>query len=110
MIATSYLLHDIGKLKIPREILSKPGRLTIQEFEAMKTHTIQGEVIFKQIGLADLSYIAKSHHERRNGEGYPDSVATAFTTELEILQIIDVYSAHVSQPEVRVATGPLPGR
>ena len=92
-LATSYLLHDIGKLKIPREILSKPGRLTIQEFEAMKTHTIQGEAIFKQIGLADLSYIAKSHHERRNGEGYPESVLIAFTTELELLQIIDVYSA-----------------
>ncbi|WP_274307785.1 HD-GYP domain-containing protein [Solibacillus daqui] len=92
-LAIGYLLHDIGKLKTPRTILSKPGRLTAHEYEEMKMHTLHGEEIFKQIGLTDLAYIAKSHHERRNGEGYPESVPTIFTTELELLQIIDVYSA-----------------
>ncbi|MEK4700823.1 HD domain-containing phosphohydrolase [Solibacillus sp. FSL R7-0668] len=92
-LAIGYLLHDIGKLKTPRAILAKPGRLTAQEFEEMKLHTLHGEAIFNQIGLSDLAYIAKSHHERRNGEGYPESVPTVYTTELELLQIIDVYSA-----------------
>lgn len=92
-LAIGYLLHDIGKLKTPRTILAKPGRLTAQEFEEMKMHTLHGEAIFKQIGLSDLAYIAKSHHERRNGEGYPESVPTVYETELELLQIIDVYSA-----------------
>ncbi|HEY4623948.1 MAG TPA: HD domain-containing phosphohydrolase, partial [Solibacillus sp.] len=68
-------------------------RLTAQEFEEMKLHTLHGEAIFNQIGLSDLAYIAKSHHERCNGEGYPESVPTVYTTELELLQIIDVYSA-----------------
>lgn len=92
-IAIGYLLHDIGKLRIPKEILQKPGRLNTKEFELMKSHTIEGEKIFKQIGLLDYSYLARSHHERRNGEGYPESIPSVFTTELEILQIIDVYSA-----------------
>ncbi|MGN7478009.1 HD-GYP domain-containing protein [Solibacillus silvestris] len=92
-LAIGYLLHDIGKLKIPQQLLQKPGRLTAKEFETMKAHTLYGEAIFNQIGLSDLSYIAKSHHERRNGEGYPDSVPAFYTTELELLQIVDVYSA-----------------
>lgn len=61
-LAIGYLLHDIGKLKTPRAILAKPGRLTAQEFEEMKLHTLHGEAIFNQIGLSDLAYIAKSHH------------------------------------------------
>jgi HD-GYP domain-containing protein (c-di-GMP phosphodiesterase class II) len=92
-LAIGYLLHDIGKLKIPKEILQKPGRLNSKEFELMKSHTIEGEKVFKQIGLADFAYLARSHHERRNGGGYPESGPSIFNTELEILQIIDVYSA-----------------
>ncbi|WP_339213517.1 HD domain-containing phosphohydrolase [Solibacillus sp. FSL W8-0372] len=92
-LALGYLLHDIGKLKIPQQLLQKPGRLTAKEFDLMKTHTLYGEAILKQIGLSDLSYLAKSHHERRNGEGYPESMQINFKAELELLQIIDVYSA-----------------
>lgn len=92
-IAIGYLLHDVGKLKIPKDILQKPGRLNTKEFELMKSHTIEGEKIFKQIGLNDYAYLARSHHERRNGEGYPNNIPALFNTELEILQIVDVYSA-----------------
>ncbi|MEK4426679.1 HD-GYP domain-containing protein [Solibacillus sp. FSL K6-1523] len=93
-LATGYLLHDIGKLKIPLAILQKPSKLTIQEFEIMKRHTIEGAAIFKELGLSDFAYLAESHHERKDGKGYPrSSFAQDFTIELEILQIIDVYSA-----------------
>ncbi|MEK4627571.1 HD domain-containing phosphohydrolase [Solibacillus sp. FSL R7-0682] len=92
-IAIGYLLHDIGKLNIPKAILQKPGRLNAKEFDLMKSHTLEGEAIFNEIGLSQWAYLAKSHHERRNGEGYPGNSTTTFTIELEILQIIDVYSA-----------------
>ena len=92
-VAIGYLFHDIGKIKIPHSILQKPGRLNAKEFEIMKTHTIEGDKILQQIGLHDYAYLAKSHHARINGEGYPESDPSVFTTELEILQIIDVYSA-----------------
>lgn len=55
-ISIGYLLHDIGKLNIPKEILQKPGRLNTKEFELMKSHTIEGEKIFKQIGLNDYDF------------------------------------------------------
>lgn len=93
-LAIGYLLHDIGKLKIPLVILQKPSKLTRQEFEIMKTHTVEGEAIFKKLGLSDIAYLAKSHHERKDGGGYPQyQYAHDFAMELEILQIIDVYSA-----------------
>lgn len=92
-LSLGYLLHDIGKIKVPQQLLQKPGRLTAKEFDLMKTHTLYGEAILKQIGLSDLSYLAKSHHERRNGEGYPENTQITSQAELELLQIIDVYSA-----------------
>lgn len=56
-LAIGYLLHDIGKLKIPQSILQKPGRLNTREFDLMKSHILEGERLFTRIGLSDLSYL-----------------------------------------------------
>ncbi|HRS20155.1 MAG TPA: HD domain-containing protein [Clostridia bacterium] len=67
------MLHDIGKIKIPQEILSKPGSLTTEEFEIVKKHTSYGYELLKRSSALSTyaSYIALTHHERYDGEGYP---------------------------------------
>lgn len=68
----SALLHDIGKVGIPEQILFKPGRLTDKEYEIMKRHTIIGHEIIKRVRpLQDAATVALLHHERWNGKGYP---------------------------------------
>lgn len=72
-------MHDVGKIAIPDAILNKPGRLTPEEFEVMKTHTIQGALMLERVPqLRDSEAyhyacdIARHHHERWDGGGYPD--------------------------------------
>lgn len=68
-------LHDIGKIGIPDEILCKPGKLTPQEWEIMKTHTTKGAKIIEAVpDLAPVLPIVRSHHERWDGQGYPDGL------------------------------------
>lgn len=75
-LSTGAFLHDIGKIKIPDEILNKPGRLTDEEFEIMKTHANHSIDIIKNTpGISKLSLdVAALHHEKLNGEGYPFQV------------------------------------
>lgn len=89
------LLHDIGKLSIPQEILQKKGQLTAEEFEQIKHHTNLGYDKIRGIGLPEwLAILAKSHHERLDGSGYPDGLHhTAIDTRTRVLMIVDVYSA-----------------
>jgi len=69
------LLHDIGKLGVPEEILSKPGRLTPEEFEIVKTHPVVGAEIVNQVGFPyPVAPIVRAHHEKWNGGGYPDGL------------------------------------
>src|SRR6516165_11496799 len=69
-------LHDIGKIGIDDAILRKPGRLTPEEFEMMKSHTVKGAAILETIpDLAPVIPIVRSHHERWDGRGYPDGLA-----------------------------------
>jgi len=71
------LLHDVGKLAIPKEILNKPGPLTSDEFDVMKRHVEEGQLMLDRIGgvLGDAGNVVRTHHERFDGSGYPDGLA-----------------------------------
>jgi HD-GYP domain-containing protein (c-di-GMP phosphodiesterase class II) len=71
------MLHDVGKISIPKEILNKPAALTQSEFEVIKTHTIEGQFMLDRIGglLGRVGEIVRSCHERWDGRGYPDGLA-----------------------------------
>jgi HD-GYP domain-containing protein (c-di-GMP phosphodiesterase class II) len=71
------LLHDVGKVKIPGEIINKPGPLDDAEREIMNTHTIEGERMLERVGglLGDVGRLVRSCHERWDGGGYPDGLA-----------------------------------
>jgi putative two-component system response regulator len=105
MIASASPLHDIGKIAIPDHILLKPGKLTKEEFEYMKSHTTRGSDILKQIeGVWDDEYgklthdICRHHHERYDGKGYPDGLkGEEIPISAQIVSIADVYDALVSE-------------
>lgn len=93
------LLHDIGKTKIPNEVLNKPGILTSEEYEIIKKHTRYGYDLLKQSVeiSAYTSYIALTHHEKFNGEGYPLGLKGKSIHEFSrIVHIADVYDAMTS--------------
>jgi putative nucleotidyltransferase with HDIG domain len=71
------LLHDIGKIAVPKEIINKPGKLTDDEWTVIKTHTVEGERMLKRVGgvLGEVGRIVRSSHERWDGGGYPDGLA-----------------------------------
>ena len=90
-------LHDIGKLYIPSDILNKPGRLTDEEFEIMKTHTTQGyEMCMKDPELRPFAIGALDHHEALNGTGYPNGI-TKVPMEAQIIRVADEYDAIVTK-------------
>lgn len=93
------LLHDIGKLKIPDEILKKPYQLTAEEFEEIKKHTVYGYELLKNNGRVSAlsSFIAFSHHERFDGSGYPMQLKGDSIHECaRIVAVADVYDALTS--------------
>lgn len=105
----SGFLHDIGKMKIPNEILNKKGRLTEEEFEKIKEHSIQGYRMIKEDGnIHDaVKDAVLSHHERMNGSGYPDGiVGTAINKYSRIIAIADVYDAMTSERVYKHRTTP----
>ena len=97
-------LHDTGKIAIPDNILLKPGKLTPEEFEIMKTHTTLGcEIIMSMMDEDDTNYrthcldICRHHHERWDGKGYPDGLSVeAIPLSARILAAVDVYDALIS--------------
>jgi len=93
-LAIGFLFHDIGKLKTPIDILQKNGRLSKREFAIMQQHTQDGYDMLCDLNLSQIAHLAKSHHERIDGSGYPEGlVATSLPREVLLLQVIDVYSA-----------------
>lgn len=99
LIGLGSLLHDIGKMKTPREILDKPGRLTPEEFEVMKRHPMDGYELMKATGEipAQALQIIRFHHERVSGRGYPDGLrGDQISTAVLVTAICDVYDAITS--------------
>lgn len=108
LITLCGLLHDIGKLKIPQEILDKPGRYTDEEFNLVKQHTQYGYKLLKDLHLnAHIPLAALSHHERCDGSGYPDG-STKENTDVcaMIVAIADVYDAMTTARSYRAPLCP----
>jgi HD-GYP domain-containing protein (c-di-GMP phosphodiesterase class II) len=100
------LLHDVGKLAIPIEILNKPGSLTPDEYELVKTHTLEGQVLLDRVGglLGRVGAIVRSCHERWDGNGYPDGLAgEAIPLAARIVFGCDAYNAMTTDRSYRPA-------
>jgi diguanylate cyclase (GGDEF)-like protein len=104
-VRTAALLHDIGKVGVPDEILHKPGPLTDLEWEIMRQHPVIGERILRAIpGLGDVARIVRHEHERWDGKGYPDRLAgTEIPVGSRIILACDAYHAMVSDRPYRKA-------
>ena len=100
------LLHDVGKIRIPSEIINKPGKLTDEEFEVIKTHTVEGEKLLSQVGglLGNVGHIVRSCHEDWDGTGYPDGLAgEAIPRVARIVRACDAFSAMTTDRSYRKA-------
>lgn len=104
-IETTGLLHDIGKIAIPEKILLKPGKLTVEEYEIIKTHPELGEKLVN--GIEKLKLVSnwlKSHHERFDGKGYPEGLkGEEIPISSRIIAIADTYDAMTSNRAYRKA-------
>lgn len=104
-IETAGLLHDIGKIAIPEKILLKPGKLTDEEFDVIKSHPELGEKLVKSVEkLGLISNWLKHHHERYDGRGYPDKLSgEEIPVSARIIAIADTYDAMTSNRAYRNA-------
>lgn len=104
-LRASALLHDIGKLAVPEYIISKPGKLTPDEFEKMKIHTVVGAEICEQIRFPyAVAPIVRAHHEKWDGSGYPDGLAgEQIPIGARILSAVDCLDALASDRQYRRA-------
>jgi putative nucleotidyltransferase with HDIG domain len=98
------LLHDIGKIIVPTEVLNKPGKLSPEEWEVMKRHPVAGLELVADIDFpGDISAIIRNHHERWDGTGYPDGLAAEeIPLAARILCVADVYDALTTTRSYRV--------
>jgi HD-GYP domain-containing protein (c-di-GMP phosphodiesterase class II) len=102
------LLHDIGKIAVPDEIINKPGPLDAAEWAIMKTHTVEGERMLQQVGglLADVGVVVRASHERWDGGGYPDGLAgERIPMAARIVSACDAYNAMTTDRSYRKSLG-----
>ena len=100
------MLHDVGKIRVPTEIINKPGKLDAAEQEIIRRHTIEGEQMLKQVGgaLASVGPYVRSSHEHYDGRGYPDGLAgEAIPIPSRIVSACDAYSAMTTDRPYRAA-------
>lgn len=103
MIYRAGLLHDVGKIRIPIDIINKPGKLTDEEYDLIKLHSVTGYHILRNISEQnDMAVAAKYHHERYDGKGYPNGLAGDNIPEMSrILAVADSYDAMTSNRSYR---------
>jgi HD-GYP domain-containing protein (c-di-GMP phosphodiesterase class II) len=100
------LLHDVGKIAIPKEILHKPGSLSPDEWIVMATHTIEGQRMLDRVGgvLGEVGRIVRSSHERWDGSGYPDALAgEEIPVESTVVAVCDAFNAMTTHRTYRRA-------
>jgi len=103
------LLHDIGKMSTPKEILNKPGPLDDAEWETMRKHTIDGQRMLDQVGgtLHEVGVVVRSSHERYDGSGYPDRLrGDQIPLAARVVAVADAYSAMTTRRSYRDALAP----
>ena len=89
------ILHDIGKIAVPDNILNKPGKLTPEEFEIMKKHSLIGYELLKDV-FEPISLIIRDHHEKLDGSGYPNGIKNV-NPEAQLVACADIYDALTSK-------------
>jgi len=107
-LAIGGLLHNIGKLSVPDEILKKPGPLDDAEFAVVRRHPGRGDALLGELGFArGVRRLVRDHHERLDGAGYPHgTTAEALSLETRVLSVCDVYDALCSRRVYRDAWSP----
>jgi HD-GYP domain-containing protein (c-di-GMP phosphodiesterase class II) len=100
------LLHDIGKIAVPAEIINKPGPLDDDEWAVMKLHTLEGQHMLDRVGgvLGEVGRVVRSSHEHYDGTGYPDGLrGEAIPVEARIVACCDAFSAMTTTRSYRRA-------
>jgi HD-GYP domain-containing protein (c-di-GMP phosphodiesterase class II) len=100
------LLHDVGKIHVPKDVLNKPGKLDAEEWKILHQHTIEGERMLRQVGgsLANVGQFVRSSHERYDGQGYPDRLAgEQIPIESRIVTACDAFNAMTTDRPYRAA-------
>jgi HD-GYP domain-containing protein (c-di-GMP phosphodiesterase class II) len=100
------LLHDVGKVRIPKEIINKPGKLSDEERAIINTHTFEGERMLEKVGglLGQVGAVVRSCHERWDGGGYPDGLSgEAIPLVARIVSCCDAYNAMTTDRSYRAA-------
>jgi putative nucleotidyltransferase with HDIG domain len=100
------LLHDVGKIAVPKEIINKPGKLDDREWAIIKTHTLEGQKMLERVGgfMRDVGEIVRSSHERWDGGGYPDGLrGDEIPLEARIVSCCDAFNAMTTTRSYRRA-------
>ncbi len=108
-VSLAAALHDLGKIDIPDEILKKPGRLTPEEFEVIKTHPVRGHERLVELGVTDqvVLNLVRWHHEKLDGTGYPDGLKGAeIPPGPRYFGVVDTFDAMTSVRPYRREIGP----
>ncbi|WP_448523844.1 HD domain-containing phosphohydrolase [Pseudothermotoga sp.] len=100
------MVHDVGKIFVPQHILNKNGFLSLEEYELVKIHPLKSFELLSEAGLEDMALIARHHHERYDGKGYPDGLSGEnIPYESRILSIVDAFDAMTTDRPYKKAVG-----